>query len=175
MRVNATRKVATNGEVKRVIEITPRKKKVLSEKQKESLAKGRWKPGQSGNPLGPAVMKNISEVVALARTYTTAAIERLGKILESHDIPASCRAADILLERAWGKAPQVVELTGEGGGPVQSKVVVELPQANILAPQVLSVLTRLGIVPKLVDAAAKQIVVDSGDQKLLADYEQLNK
>ena len=68
-----------------------------------------FKPGQSGNPGGrPAVVKEVRE---LAQRYTVQAIETLASIMQDPEEHASARvhAADIILNRGHGKAPQVVE------------------------------------------------------------------
>jgi hypothetical protein len=176
MPATVTKITAPDGTEIKQVEYTPKKKRVLSEKQLAALAanRRRWKKGESGNPQGARVLKNLHEVVLLARQYTTAAITRLGEIIHSNDIPAATRAAEALLDRAWGRAPQVVELTGEGGKPIEQKIVVELPQATTLAPKVMEVLSKLGVVQRVIDVAARQVVANSEDQKLLADYEQLN-
>jgi hypothetical protein len=71
---------------------------------------GRFTPGVSGNPGGKP--KKIREVAAAARERTMEAIETLTEIMRDAKATASARvsAADILLERGWGKAPQTIEL-----------------------------------------------------------------
>ena len=55
----------------------------------------------------------LREVEALARTHTTTAISVLAEIATDKTAPASARvsAADTLLDRGWGKAKQVVEIS----------------------------------------------------------------
>jgi hypothetical protein len=68
-----------------------------------------WKPGETGNPGGrPAVVKEVRE---LAQQYTVEAIETLANIMQDPSEHASARvhAADIILNRGHGKAPQVIE------------------------------------------------------------------
>src|SRR4051812_18963976 len=60
-----------------------------------------WKKGQSGNPAG--YPKKYATIVKLARIHTEAAIQRLAEILDSPDERAAVTAAQILLERGWGK------------------------------------------------------------------------
>ena len=50
-----------------------------------------WKPGQSGNPGGRP--KVLADVQALARQYTTEAIETLRDIMRDKRAPAAARAA----------------------------------------------------------------------------------
>jgi hypothetical protein len=74
-----------------------------------------FQKGRSGNPGGRP--KELHDVKALARTHTTAAVERLAFWLNSDNAKASVSAAVALLDRGWGRAPQAV--TGESGeGPL---------------------------------------------------------
>jgi hypothetical protein len=76
-----------------------------------------FQKGRSGNPGGRP--KEAHDVKALARTHTTAAVDRLAFWLMSDNPKASVSAAVALLDRGWGRAPQA--LTGEGGeGPLQA-------------------------------------------------------
>jgi hypothetical protein len=79
-----------------------------------------WKPGQSGNPGGRP--KELREVAALAREHSAEAIERLAYWMRSDDSRASVAASEKLLDRAWGKAQQAVEVSGPEGAPLQGDV-----------------------------------------------------
>jgi hypothetical protein len=70
----------------------------------------RFKPGQSGNPGGRP--RAIVEVAKAAREYTIEALETLAAIMRNRDATASARvsACEILIERGWGKAPQMITL-----------------------------------------------------------------
>jgi len=59
------------------------------------------------------------EIRSLARSHTEACINALAKIVTSPKAPESARAiaANSLLDRGWGKAPQ--QLTGADGGDIQ--------------------------------------------------------
>jgi len=76
---------------------------------------GQFKKGKSGNPGGRP--KEVGDVRELAKQYTAEAIERLVDWMRSDEPKASVAAANTLLDRAWGKAPQA--LTGDDGGPVK--------------------------------------------------------
>lgn len=66
--------------------------------------------------------KTYWEAQRLARTYSTEAIERLAQLMRQKEHKTvALRAAEIILDRAWGKVPQAV--TGEAGeGPVKIEV-----------------------------------------------------
>lgn len=67
--------------------------------------------GKSGNPTGRP--KEAPEVKALARQYTSNAIERLVFWLNSDNPKASVAAALALLDRAYGRPEQAVTVSGE--------------------------------------------------------------
>lgn len=84
--------------------------------------------GQSGNPGGrPKALKPVEEA---ARKHSTLAIQTLADIAKDMGQPAAARvsAASALLDRAWGKARQPVEHSGEDGGPIQ--VITGVPRAE---------------------------------------------
>lgn len=78
-----------------------------------------FEKGKSGNPGGRP--KENAEVRKLAREHTSEAIKRLVDWMRSDNAKASVSAANALLDRGWGKAPQA--LTGEDGGPIQTEEV----------------------------------------------------
>ena len=84
-------------------------------------------PGKSGNPSGRP--RRDKEVAAIAREHTAEAIRTLLHVMTKPKASDSARvsAAQILLDRGWGRAPQSVELSGPGGGPI---AVAELGQVE---------------------------------------------
>jgi hypothetical protein len=83
---------------------------------------GRWIKGQSGNPGGrPRVMRNVQE---LARQRTSEAVRTLGELMRSDATPPGVRvrAAELLLDRAWGRPLQstVSANLGSDSLPTQS-------------------------------------------------------
>jgi hypothetical protein len=76
--------------------------------------------GVSGNPAG--VPKAYQAMAKLARSYSNEAIDKLVEIMRNKRSPKlALKAAEILLDRAWGKTPQAI--VGEGGdGPVKISV-----------------------------------------------------
>lgn len=81
--------------------------------------------GQSGNPGGR--VKQDVNVRDMCRAHTAMAVKTLVEIAENPDAPPSARttAAQYLLDRGWGRPAQAVEVTGEGGGPVTLRVLIE--------------------------------------------------
>jgi hypothetical protein len=67
----------------------------------------------------PRSAKSIVDIKSLARAHTETCIRVLAKIVTEAKAPASARAfaANSLLDRGWGKAPQ--QLTGEDGGDIR--------------------------------------------------------
>jgi len=62
--------------------------------------------------------KTPIEIKSLARAHTVSAINVLAGVMNEPEAPHAARvaAANSLLDRGWGKAPQAI--TGEDGGPL---------------------------------------------------------
>jgi len=107
----------------------------LENKDKTKKRRGRWKPGESGNPGGrPAVAKEIRE---LARQYTDVAIEALRSIaLSGKNESARVAAAQALLDRGYGKPKQGLEVSGADGGPIEVSTADLVAKARALVAQV---------------------------------------
>lgn len=78
--------------------------------------------GQSGNPKGqpkkiPELRILLAEVLGEEKDGKTAA-QAILMALRAKATKGDVRAAELLLERAYGKSIQNVELTGANGGPV---------------------------------------------------------
>ena len=80
------------------------------EQAREQLgAATRWRPGTSGNPGGRP--KAIRDVVELARQLTPEAIRTLSTVMKtSRSDSARVAAAQVILDRGWGKPVQAVNL-----------------------------------------------------------------
>ena len=79
--------------------------------------------GQSGNPGGRAKARMPD-----GRTLSEAAREHspkaLAVLVEALTNPDTCfAAAKELLDRGFGRSAQAVELTGEDGGPVETRIL----------------------------------------------------
>jgi len=59
--------------------------------------------------------KTLTEIRSLARSHTRTALNVLVGVMRSKDATAAARvsAANAILDRGWGKAPQAIE-TGDG-------------------------------------------------------------
>jgi hypothetical protein len=73
--------------------------------------------GQSGNPSGRAIYKTKTgkTLADLAREHTEEAIKTLVSIMRNEEQPAAARvgAADKILNRGWGMAPQTIAFTDD--------------------------------------------------------------
>ncbi len=60
--------------------------------------------------------KTLTEIRSLARSHTRTALNVLVGVMRSKDATAAVRvsAANAILDRGWGKAPQAIE-SGDGG------------------------------------------------------------
>ena len=81
-----------------------------------------FKKGQSGNPKGqprkiPELRILLAEVLGEEKDGIAAA-KAILMALRAKATKGDVRAAELLLDRAYGKAMQAVELTGANGGPV---------------------------------------------------------
>lgn len=81
-----------------------------------------WSAGQSANPGGrPKKTDEMREAEALARKNSPAAIRRLVALMESKDPNAAIKAANSILDRAFGRPAQAI--TGPDGDPLVAQVV----------------------------------------------------
>jgi hypothetical protein len=82
-----------------------------------------WKKGQSGNPKGrpkklPHLEELLADILGEDKEGITAA-EAILRALRAKATKGDIRAAEVLLERAYGKAKQGIELTGANSEPIQ--------------------------------------------------------
>jgi hypothetical protein len=82
-----------------------------------------FKKGESGNPNGrpkklPQLNELLADILGEDKDGITAA-EAILKALRAKAAKGDIRAAEVLLDRAYGKPKQTTELTGSNGDPVQ--------------------------------------------------------
>jgi len=103
-----------------------------------------FKKGQSGNPKGRP--KRDQDIAMLAREHTTKAINLLIKVMENdkeRQTSARVRAAEILLNRGWGSAPQKMEITGADGGVISIEQRRKAMQEAVRNPKMRAALAVL--------------------------------
>jgi len=91
--------------------------KTNGKKPKEPTSRdeaGRFMKGSSGNPVGRISV--LGPLRDMARNYTTEALETILGIMLDVEAPQAARlkAADMVLDRAYGKVPQAI--TDADGG-----------------------------------------------------------
>jgi hypothetical protein len=90
----------------------------------ENRKKPRGKPfakGNKANPGGrPKLPEDVKHVRELAREYTQEAVKALVETIKDGGWSAKVAAANVLLDRGWGKAEQPI--VGDEGGPVRHSV-----------------------------------------------------
>jgi hypothetical protein len=93
------------------------------------LIKHQWKKGQSGNPKGrPKKLPDLKEVLisVLAETKEgKMAIEAILMAMRSKALKGDVRAAELLLDRGYGKAKQEHDVLAHF-----TNVIMPLPPAN---------------------------------------------
>jgi hypothetical protein len=92
--------------------------------------KAPWKKGQSGNPKGKPKMPDIRE--ALAKVLADekdgiTALEATLAALRRKAVQGDVRAAEVLMDRAFGKAKQSLDVDHTTGGqPIPTAIKIEL-------------------------------------------------
>jgi hypothetical protein len=85
-----------------------------------------WKKGQSGNPKGrpklPDIREALAKVLADEKDGVTA-LEATLAALRAKAVRGDVRAAEVLLDRAFGKAAQTMDVTSGGEKIVTPPIV----------------------------------------------------
>ena len=99
-------------------------------------SKGQFRQGVYGNAGGRP--KVIGEVRDLAREYTAEAVETLASIMRNPKSPTPARvaAAQALLDRAWGRSAQQVEVQRSTGFAEMLEQLEQRQQPRDITPKV---------------------------------------
>lgn len=86
----------------------------------------KWGKGQSGNPGGRA--KEFGHVKELAKQFTEMAINTLAEIARDTGAKETARvaASEALLNRAWGRPEQAIELGGKDGEKLIPQLIINV-------------------------------------------------
>lgn len=102
---------------------------------------------KSGGRIKGVPNKVTADVKALAREYVPDAIKTLAQIMASDEQPAPARvaAAKELIDRAYGKSAQAVELSGPDGAPIRSEAVLDLSNLTLEQKRALASIKLPGV------------------------------
>ena len=94
---------------------------------KDDIIKHQFKKGQTGNPNGrpkklPSLDKVLANVLGTADDDFSKA-EAIIIALQKQALKGNVRAAEVLLERGWGKVKDVHEHTGMDGAPIALQII----------------------------------------------------
>jgi len=98
-----------------------------------------FKPGQSGNPSGAGRMP--VEFKDLAKGYSRDALKVVIDIMQDNKASQKdrLRASDMIMDRAWGKAMQGMEVSGPEGKPIETHSLTALTDSELITlEQILS-------------------------------------
>lgn len=91
-----------------------------------------WPKGTSGNPRGrPRLTGPEAEAKALLRQAGPRAVIRLTELMESADETVAARAAIGILSKLWPTGV-AVEVSGPGGGPIQTSALAGASVTELL-------------------------------------------
>jgi hypothetical protein len=94
----------------------------------ENVLPHKWKKGQSGNPAGRPKLPDLKELLATVlgdtRSGKTSA-EAILKAIEAKALRGDVKAAELLLDRAYGKPKQDVDLSGSMVTVIKPKPIAD--------------------------------------------------
>jgi hypothetical protein len=91
-----------------------------------------WKKGQSGNPQGRSrVYRQFRQLAELARSHTEKAMNLIARVVDDEraDLRLRLLAAEMILDRGWGRPPVAVGLHVDAP-PAPVRPVEEVPLAQ---------------------------------------------
>ena len=82
-----------------------------------------WETGEEGELSRRVNRERKDQVNALARAHSEEAISELVKIMKNRNTPVHARikAANSILDRAYGKPPRAIQVTGRDGEPIRAE------------------------------------------------------
>lgn len=100
----------------------------------QNLEKGKWKKGMSGNPAGrpkkiPELRELLANVLGDEKDGKTAA-EAILMALRAKATKGDVRAAELLLDRAYGKAAMNIELEANVNTVIMPKPIQPTQDGN---------------------------------------------
>jgi alkylation response protein AidB-like acyl-CoA dehydrogenase len=103
----------------------------------ENVVPHRFKKGQSGNPKGrpklPDIREALAKVLAEEKDGVTA-LEATLRALRAKATKGDVRAAEALLDRAFGKAVQRTDVTS-GDKPIATPPIAWIPVPHVEPPK----------------------------------------
>jgi hypothetical protein len=84
-----------------------------NDERKTPARRGRWQPGESGNPAGrPPLTRTAKELKEACKALTPKTLGVLDRIASNPKSPAAARvkASEVLLSYAWGRPAQTIGL-----------------------------------------------------------------
>lgn len=88
----------------------------------------KWQKGESGNPAGRKPDYELKKLQALFRTHTQTAMNKILHLMEhAEKDDVMLRAAQLIIERGWGKTPLTVTLEG-GDNPIKHTIEAMTPE-----------------------------------------------
>jgi hypothetical protein len=98
-------------------------------KKRPKLEGTPWPKGKSGNPGGRP--KAVAAVRELARQWTEVAIRTLADVCQHGEKEAArVAAAEALLNRAWGRPEQAVQLEGPNGEQIIPVIQITVKKSD---------------------------------------------
>lgn len=94
-------------------------KRIKGRKPRKGFTNGGPRPG-SGRPKGVKQDPAIKHIRELAREHTPMCVQQLVRLASrARSETARAMAINMLMDRAWGKAPQSIKMSGDAENPLR--------------------------------------------------------